>query len=386
MYQFELEKGSKKYICPACSQKRFVRYVKRQTFEHLDTDVGRCDRESSCGYHFTPKMYFAENPQTEFAQIAHYKKKGVSRQSTIQTNGIGAKETAQNTKKRFDFIPFERFAETLTSYDQNAFVQFLFDLFPDCEKEIEDVLKMYFVGTFEDYTCFPSIDRKNRICRAKLIRFDQKTGKRKKGKYDTSSLPAKLKLKNDFRYKQIFFGEHLLTKYPNKMICIVEAEKTAIIAALCLPDFVWLGCNSKTWLNSERIKRFGRNRKIILYPDADGFEEWNKKAQTARNNGFDVTISKLIQHKASDHERKDGYDLADYLINEQTEINEQNKYIASVNRKIETVKNDADLFEQFNTILDEQKAILIIDGECSETEAEAFISNPENVRSVIMSL
>ena len=61
--RFELEKSSKKYNCPSCSNKRFVRYVNQQTNEHISFDVGRCDRESSCGYHFTPKMYFAENSE-----------------------------------------------------------------------------------------------------------------------------------------------------------------------------------------------------------------------------------------------------------------------------------------------------------------------------------
>jgi hypothetical protein len=64
-------------------------------------------------------------------------------------------------------IPFEQFKPTLDNYDRNAFVQFLFDLFPDCSEEINSVLKMYLVGTLQDYTCFPSIDRSNRICRAK---------------------------------------------------------------------------------------------------------------------------------------------------------------------------------------------------------------------------
>jgi hypothetical protein len=81
---------------------------------------------------------------------------------------------------------------TLGSDNQNAFVRFLFDLFPDVADEVRRVLKMYHVGIYKGYTCFPSIDRLRRVCRAKLIRFNPATGKRLKGRNDTSSLPAKL--------------------------------------------------------------------------------------------------------------------------------------------------------------------------------------------------
>jgi hypothetical protein len=29
--------------------------------EHIHPSVGRCNRESNCGYHYTPKQYFQVN-------------------------------------------------------------------------------------------------------------------------------------------------------------------------------------------------------------------------------------------------------------------------------------------------------------------------------------
>jgi hypothetical protein len=227
---------------------------------------------------------------------------------------------------------------TLSNYEQNAFVEFLLNLFPGDLEDVQAVLKMYLVGTYPDYygcyTCFPQIDRQMRVCKAKLIRFDKKSGKRLKGNFDTSSLPAKLKLKEDFNYKQIFFGEHLLTKYPDKPVAIVESEKSAIIASLCFPEFVWLGCNSKQWLKAERLQGFG-NRQIILYPDGDGFNQWQTIATVARGRGLDVKLSTLIETKASDEQKVEGFDLADYLINQQREINAYNEDVNAHNSKIE---------------------------------------------------
>jgi hypothetical protein len=378
MIQLETYKGTRtRHTCPACNAKGvFVRYQDERG-EYLSNDVGRCNRESKCGYHYKPKQYFADNPT-----VGKFVKTRVSHwtQNTNQTTTIVAeKQTAS-----YDFIAPEHLKKTLGNYDRNAFVQFLVNLFPDCAEEIQSVLKMYFVGTFDDYTCFPQIDLQMRVCKAKLIRFNPATGKRLKGKYDTSSLPAKLKLKEDFQYKQIFFGEHLLLKYPDKPVAIVEAEKTAIIASLCFPEFIWLGSNSKTWLKTERLQRLGA-RHIILYPDADGFELWQSIAREAQRQGLTIKVSNLIESHATIEQKANGYDLADYLINQQNEINELNEVYDAYNSKVDLVLNDETLFNGFKLFLEEQKAIAIYNGE-SEAEAERICTQPENLRSVVMSI
>lgn len=375
MIQLEKYHGTKsRHTCPACDSKGvFVRY-KDERGEYISFDVGRCNRESKCGFHKKPKEFFADNPTFQKSVKVRAKK---SEQIKTQIRA--------EKPKSFDVIPPEHLKATLGNYEQNAFVQFLFDLFPTCEREIQAVLKMYFVGTYQDYTCFPSIDRLNRVCRAKLIRFNPATGKRLKGQFDTSSLPAKLKLKEDFQYKQIFFGEHLLSKFPNKPVAIVESEKTAIIASLCFPEFVWLACNSKTWLKPERLKRLG-NRQIIIYPDADGFDLWQAVATDAQRQGLNVKTSSLIENFASSEQKQNQYDLADYLINQQIEINQFNNFVDRYNAKLEIILSDERLKRDFETILDEQKSISIINGGLSETEAERKCTHPDNVRSIAWSV
>ncbi len=379
MIQLEKYHGTRtRHTCPACNSKgEFARFVGTDG-NYIADNVGICNRASKCGYRYTVKQYFADNPnRSKFVKISTSKKQQIKMR-------IPHLETTS-----FDVIPPEHLKATLGNYDRNAFVQFLFDLFLDCAEEIQAVLKMYFVGTYSDYrgnyTCFPSIDRLNRICRAKLIRFDQKCGKRLKGKGDTSSLPAKLKLKEDFQYKQIFFGEHLVRKYPNKPVAIVEAEKTAIIASLYFPEFVWLGCNSKTWLKAERLGRLGQ-RQIILYPDADGFDLWQEIASDANKQGLTVKVSSLIETQATVAQKEGGSDLADYLILQQREINAQNESIDSYNSKLEAVLNGAKLYADFETILDERKSILMIDGNLSDEHAERQITDFENIYSVVLSL
>ena len=81
----------------------------------------------------------------------------------------------------------------------------------------------------------------------------------------------------DFTVNQCLFGEHLL-KDGCKPVAIVESEKTALIASAYLPQFVWLSVGGLSNLNKENCKPLA-GRKVILYPDLNGFEKWSIRAQ-----------------------------------------------------------------------------------------------------------
>ena len=55
-------RGSR-YICPQCGRKyTFTRYVNTYNNEYVNERVGKCNRLDKCGYHYTPKQYFEDNP------------------------------------------------------------------------------------------------------------------------------------------------------------------------------------------------------------------------------------------------------------------------------------------------------------------------------------
>ncbi len=168
-------------------------------------------------------------------------------------------------------------------------------------------------------------------------------------------------------------------------MAIVESEKSAIIASGCMPEAVWLGSNSKQWLNATRLQGFG-NRSIILYPDADGYNQWSAIATDARRLGLNVKVSDLIETHATIEQKTNGYDLADYLIEQQIEINQTNEFIDFYNSKLARVLNDESLLTDFNSILDEQKSILVLDGNLSEIEAETQITRVKNFRNIVLSI
>ena len=47
---------------------------------------------------------------------------------------------------------------------------------------------------------------------------------------------------------QCLFGEHLLQQHPNAIVVLVEAEKTAVIGAGFVPEFVWVTTGVVDWV------------------------------------------------------------------------------------------------------------------------------------------
>ena len=65
-YNYSLQRytgPASRYTCPNCGAKHsFTRYVDAKG-EFLHETVGRCDHESSCNYHYTPREYFRDHPE-----------------------------------------------------------------------------------------------------------------------------------------------------------------------------------------------------------------------------------------------------------------------------------------------------------------------------------
>ena len=134
-YILEPYKGLKtRYRCPAsnCGKgKPFSLYRDTETGEYIHPTVGRCNRESSCGYHYTPKQYFRDyNISFDTPQPKAYKSQPIA----IQSNPVS-------------LIPVEVFKASLntTAFETNHFVQFLISLFGfDVTSQL---VSRYFIAT-----------------------------------------------------------------------------------------------------------------------------------------------------------------------------------------------------------------------------------------------
>ena len=78
------------------------------------------------------------------------------------------------------------------------------------------------------------------------------------------------------------FGSHLLKRYPNATVNVVESEKTAIIMANyygCLESQLWLACGGLKFLQLESMQPLiDQGRRVWLWPDKDGIDKWQEVA------------------------------------------------------------------------------------------------------------
>ena len=64
-YQLERYRGrGSRYVCPKCRRKySFTRYIDTYNNNiYINDSVGKCICLDKCGYHYTPRQYFEDNP------------------------------------------------------------------------------------------------------------------------------------------------------------------------------------------------------------------------------------------------------------------------------------------------------------------------------------
>lgn len=305
-YRFILQpyKGvATRHTCPACHRKRcFSRYIDTEGEITFPEDVGRCDREQSCGYHRTPKDYFSINP--------HDKPSHFNWQAPL-----ACRAAQTDPPKPTSFIAAETVTQTLRGYDRNNLYLFLRSKFG-----AEDAMRLmneYRVGTSRHWpgACvFWQTEIDGRTRTGKVMLYDADSGKRVKHPVNHVSWTHSLLKIPGFNLRQCFFGEHLLPMNRGKPVAIVESEKTALVAAWYLPQYVWLATGGKNGCFNVDALRVLRGRQVILYPDLGATDEWRKKLPLLRQLGIEADIFKFMDDVAPDTDVTAGYDIADYLL------------------------------------------------------------------------
>ena len=132
----------------------------------------------------------------------------------------------------------------------------------------------------------------------------------------TSLMKASGQLPKDWELTQCLFGEHLLRQYPGKVVALVESEKTAVICAGLMPRFLWLATGGKSCVNERLLVLKGR--KVVAFPDIDGYDEWVRKLADYPELG--VTVSPVLQRNATREDREAHIDIADWLLRERCHL------------------------------------------------------------------
>jgi len=290
-FRFQLDPGSKKRACPNCDKKRFVRYINVTQGEYLPEQFGRCDREDNCGYHLNP---YKAGYGTPFPLTNEY----IAPQKNISTPS---------------YIEFDVVKKSMKAYNANSFVLYLNSLFD--HETVNKLISRYFVGTarhFGGAIVFWQVDFEGNVRTGEVMKYHS-DGHRVKVPRSLINYAHKLLGLKKFNLSQCFFGEHLLSQFPDAIVGIVESAKTAIIASAYFPKYIWLattGSSGCKWRSLE-VNGVLRERDVVLFPDLGQFDNWKRMLKILPAKS--VRIEDLLETNATDSDREQGYDLADYL-------------------------------------------------------------------------
>ena len=327
-YQLERYRGrSTRYTCPQCGRKyTFTRYIDTENNnQYISENVGKCNRLDKCGYHYTPKQYFTDNP--------HKRDKYLGEDGSLRPftdNPCKRKEDfsffllyRENERKKNTSPPrpictipewvVERSRNTGIMADH---VKWLINTYG--KSEAERIAGMYGIGaTLQGYTIFWQRDIEGRVRTGKIMAYDPITGKRIKESGAIGWVHATMRregeLPEDWELRQCLYGEHLLPQHPDKVVAVVEAYKTAHVGTILMPDMVWVATDSLQGLTAERLASL-KGRRVLFFPDeGKGYELWRERLPAiARKVGFSYQISTFMEGG------KEGADIAD-LVNAEEE-------------------------------------------------------------------
>ena len=90
IYRYQLEKyrgrGSR-YVCPQCGRKyTFTKYIDTNNNTYVNDNVGKCNPLDKCGYHYTPRQYFEDNPWLREERCSFVRKHRENERTNIENS------------------------------------------------------------------------------------------------------------------------------------------------------------------------------------------------------------------------------------------------------------------------------------------------------------
>lgn len=300
MYHLEKYKGrnANRYVCPQCGQPHvFTRYVDDEG-NYIADDVGKCDRIAKCGYHYTPRQYYTDNPWDKERRVK--------------------RRYVEPPKPRPVYLPME-YVDVRQSSD-SPFVHWVRDLFGDIALKVAADYRLGATkaGLYKSpAVIFWQIDVDGRVRDGKMMWYKPNGHREKWMTWITAKLKAAGKYP-DQQSEKCLFGEHLLKANPDKAVGLVESEKSAIVCACLYPDILWVATCGCGGLNADKVSPLYGHRVLVL-PDTGAYYKWN---EVMMSSGIDYRIVSIENYPPNT-------DIVDILIDkaqpregEPTDINE----------------------------------------------------------------
>lgn len=276
-YNYTLQKGSRKMICPNCHKKTFTPYVNTSTGEMAGSKYGFCDRINSCKYNLYPR----------------------AKVDDIESSRYVAREIV--LPKPVEYVDKKIVEATFNNYRENVFFMYLVKTF-GIDKAYE-LAEMYNIGTAKNGgTIFWQQDAEGKFRTGKVMYY-KADGHRNK---DRASWFVHKKIREDFNFKQCFFGLNLVDR--SKPVALCESEKTAVMMSVYQPEYTWIASGGSEMLSYNRLEEL--KRLDMVYADNGQFDKWAHKTRFFKCRDMDTSVDRAVKEGIID----EGADILDLVM------------------------------------------------------------------------
>lgn len=306
-----------RHTCPRCHRPhKFTRYIEVQTGQYIAPEVGRCDRQDSCGYHYTPRQWREDHAALQGGAVRH---SGDTRQRTVARATVApalprvmpALPAVVAAAEAHSTIPYQLWADSTDLFHRSHFAQYVLARYG--QAALSAAFRRYMFGISDHWpgaTIWWQIDRAEQIRTGKVMLYDRDTCKRVKEPTARIGWVHRIARLEDYTLRQCLYGEHLLSQaqYSHLPIAVVESEKTAVLGSIIVPEYLWLATGGKEGLTAARLAPL-RHRAVTLHPDAGCYDLWARRAEA-----MSATIPRLaVSRKLEGGRWPAGCDIVDYL-------------------------------------------------------------------------
>ena len=332
----ELKRHQWNRICPQCGKNEFSPYINVLTGQPIDDKrCGKCNRETNCGYHYSPKDWFeAHRPERrEWVPREEYiARKRQERWEAEEAKRMYLQREAERKARRFNPLSGEQHPDAVDYISRmnelceqsqsvdNALARWLYTMFP--KNEVDEVLRLYRTGSTPDgWIVYWQIDLHHRARTGKMMAYGP-DGHRLKGSGPSFNwVHAKEGIEQ--LADQCLFGEHRLMEWEDT-VALVESEKTAIYMSLRYPNILWLATGGKQNFKPEVLWPLC-GREVYVLPDADALDKWMAKAEVLnREHGYRFIIHEDYVRLCTTEAIARKMDIADFLLIENGELRMEN--------------------------------------------------------------
>jgi len=227
-----------------------------------------------------------------------------------------------NTIHRIDYKWVERFGQGQDSSFHRSVVAY--GLLT--AEELQAASEIFHLGTTKDKrVVYWQIDAEGRVRDGKLMAYDEHCHRVKPGEQDTKSSVSwagyELRqcglLDKDWEATHCLFGLHQLNSRPDDTVCIVEAEKTAVICSQKFKDCIWMAAGGLEQLSLDKLRPLV-GRQVIIYPDTDpegeAFRKWYEITWRAMSElEMEIAICDVLEKNATPEQKEAKIDLVDFI-------------------------------------------------------------------------